>query len=54
MEVKAKMRVPVSINFFSGIFKRALPTKGLRTNEETPRIPIRTPISISEDPNLER
>jgi hypothetical protein len=54
MEVKAKMRAPVTIKVFSGIFKRALPTKGLRTNEETPRIPIRIPISISEDPNLER
>jgi hypothetical protein len=54
MEVRTKMRAPVIIKFFSGIFKRALPTKGLRTNEETPRIPIRTPISTSEDPNLER
>jgi hypothetical protein len=52
--VKAKKRVPAIINFFSGVFKRALPTKGLMTNEETVKIPIRTPISTSVDPNLER
>jgi hypothetical protein len=42
------------INFFSGIFKRALPTKGLRTNEERKKIPTRIPISVSVDPDLER
>jgi hypothetical protein len=42
------------INFFSGVFKRALPTKGLKINEEKKKIPIRTPVSISVDPNLER
>jgi hypothetical protein len=40
--------------YFSGIFKRALPTKGLSTKEETAMLPIRTPISTSEDPNPER
>jgi hypothetical protein len=39
---------------FSGILIRALPTKGLTTKEEKLKIPIRTPISISIDPNLER
>jgi hypothetical protein len=39
---------------FSGIFKRPLPTKGLKINEETPKTPISTPISASFDPNLER
>jgi hypothetical protein len=39
---------------FSGILRRALPTKGLRTNEETVKIPMRTPISTSVDPDLER
>jgi hypothetical protein len=42
------------MNFFSGIFKRATPAKGLRNNEETAKLPIRTPISTSVDPNLER
>jgi hypothetical protein len=50
----AKRRAPASIKFFSGIFKRALPTKGLKTNEEPPKTPIKTPISVSEDPDLER
>jgi len=27
---------------------------GLKTNEETPKLPIRTPISVSLDPNLDR
>jgi len=42
------------MNFLSGILKRALPTKGLRTKEETLNTPIRKPISASEDPRLER
>jgi len=46
--------VPVTIKIFSGIFKRLLPTKGLRINEEIPKIPIRIPISASEEPDLER
>jgi hypothetical protein len=54
MEVRAKRMAPAIINFFSGIFERALPTMGLRTNEEIPKAPIRIPISISVDPNLER
>jgi len=54
MEVRAKRKVPAIIKFLSGIFRRALPTKGLKTNEEIPRIPIRIPISTSVDPNLER
>jgi hypothetical protein len=39
---------------FSGNLERALPTKGLRTREETKKDPMRTPISASLDPNLER
>jgi hypothetical protein len=54
MEVRVERRAPAIINFFSGIFIRALPIKGLKTNEETPKIPIRKPISTSVDPNLER
>jgi hypothetical protein len=50
----AKRRAPAIIKVFSGIFKRALPTKGLRTNEETAKLPIRMPISASLDPNFER
>jgi hypothetical protein len=42
------------IKVFSGILRRALPTKGLRINEERVKIPIRIPISTSLDPNLER
>jgi len=42
------------MNVLSGILKRALPTKGLRTNEETLKIPMRKPISASEDPLLDR
>jgi hypothetical protein len=38
----------------SEILRRALPTKGLRTREETLKTPTRTPISASLDPNLER
>jgi hypothetical protein len=38
----------------SGILERTLPTKGLRTNEEMLKAPIRTPISVSPDSNLER
>jgi hypothetical protein len=52
--VRPKRRAPAIIKFLSGIFKRPLPTKGLRINEETLKIPIRTPISISLDSNLER
>jgi hypothetical protein len=54
MEVRAKRRAPVIMKVFSGILRRALPTKGLRTNEETVKIPMRTPISTSVDPDLER
>jgi hypothetical protein len=46
--------VPVIIKFFSGIFVRALPTRGLKTNEEKKKIPMRTPISASVDRNFER
>jgi hypothetical protein len=46
--------VPANMNFLSGILKRALPTKGLRTKEETLNTPTRKPISASEDPRLER
>jgi len=42
------------MNFFSGIFKRALPTKGLRIKEEILNIPTRTPIPASLAPDLER
>jgi len=42
------------IKFFSGVFRRALPIKGLRKNADEAKIPIRIPISISVDPNLER
>jgi hypothetical protein len=52
--VKVKRTAPAIIKVFSGIFRRALPTKGLRTNEEIAGIPIRTPISTSVDPSLER
>jgi hypothetical protein len=52
--VRANRRAPIIINFFSGILKRALPTKGLRITEERVKIPIRIPISTSLDPNLER
>ncbi len=38
----------------SGILERILPTKGLRIREETLKAPIRTPISVSLDSNLER
>jgi hypothetical protein len=54
MEAEAKKRAPMIIKRFSGIFRRALPTKGLRTNEATAELPIRTPISTSLEPNLER
>jgi hypothetical protein len=54
MDVKAKRRAPAIIKVFSWILKRALPINGLRTNEEKKKIPIRTPISVSVDPNLER
>jgi hypothetical protein len=52
--VKEKMRVPAIINVFSGIFIRALPIKGFEINEKKKKIPMRTPISVSVDPNLER
>jgi hypothetical protein len=42
------------INLFSEVLRSALPTKGLRTIEERVKIPIRMPISISLDPDLER
>jgi len=42
------------IKSFSGIFVRALPIRGLKTTEEKKKIPIRTPISDSVDPNLKR
>ncbi|OGP94775.1 MAG: hypothetical protein A2157_04005 [Deltaproteobacteria bacterium RBG_16_47_11] len=54
MEVTAKRMEPASINFFSGIFERVLPTIGLRSNEEIPKAPIRMPISTSVEPDLER
>lgn len=54
MEVRAKRKAPVIIKFLSGVFNRALPTKGLITKEETLKIPIRIPISVSGDPSLER
>jgi hypothetical protein len=54
MEVKAKRRDPIIINFFSGVLKSAFPMKGLKTNEQKKKIPIRTPISTSLDPDLER
>jgi hypothetical protein len=54
MEERAQRRFPAIINFLSGIFKRALPTKGLMISETTLKTPTRTPISASLDPNLER
>jgi hypothetical protein len=45
---------PAIIKFLSEILKRALPTKGLMTNDETLKTPIKTPISASADPDLER
>jgi hypothetical protein len=42
------------IKVLSGVFKRAFPTRGLETNEETKKIPTRMPFSTSVDPNLER
>jgi hypothetical protein len=42
--VRAKRWVPPIIKYFSTILKRALPMSGLKTNEETPKLPIRTPI----------
>jgi hypothetical protein len=53
-KVKTKRMAPPIIKFFSGVFRRALPINGLNTNEETPKIPMRTPISTSVLPNLER
>ena len=50
----AKRRAPAIIKVFSGVFERALPTKGLRTNEEIAKLPIRIPISTSVDPNFKR
>jgi len=54
MELKPKRSEPAIIKFFSGILKRALPTDGLIINEETLKTPIKTPISVSTDPDLER
>jgi hypothetical protein len=54
MEQKIKRRAPPNIKSLSGIFKRALPMKGLRRSEETLALPIKMPISVSEDPNLAR
>jgi hypothetical protein len=48
------MRVPALTKVCSGILRRALPTRGLRMSEETPRIPVRIPISASLDPDCER
>ena len=42
------------INFFSGVFKRAFPIKGLKTKDQKKKVPIRIPVSTSVDPNLER
>jgi hypothetical protein len=42
------------MKFLSGIFRRALPTKGLKINAEKKKTPMRTPISVSVDLNLER
>jgi hypothetical protein len=42
------------IKVLSGIFVRPLPTKGLESNEERKKIPMRIPISVSVDCNLER
>jgi hypothetical protein len=53
-EVREKRRAPAIMKFFSGIFRRPLPTKGLKTTEEKKRIPIRIPISVSVHWNLER
>jgi hypothetical protein len=52
--VRAKRRAPAIIKVFSWVFKRALPINGLKTNEEKKKIPMRTPISASVDPDLER
>jgi hypothetical protein len=49
-----KIHVRRSLYICSGILRRALPTRGLRINEETARIPMRTPISTSLDPDCER
>jgi len=54
MEVERNRRLPAIIKFLSEILKRALPTKGLRINDETLKTPIKTPISTSADPDLDR
>jgi ribosomal protein L31E len=46
-EVSAKRRAPTIIKVISGILSRAFPTKGLRTNAVTKKIPMRRPISAS-------
>jgi hypothetical protein len=50
----AEKRAPTVMNLFSETLKRALPTKGLRTSAETLKVPIKTPISASLDPDLAR
>ena len=52
--MEAQRRAPEIIKVFSGIFRRAFPTKGLKTNEEKKKTPMRIPISVSVDPDLER
>jgi hypothetical protein len=52
--VRVKRRAPAIIKSLSRILRRALPIKGLNDKEEKKKIPMRTPISDSVDPNLER
>jgi hypothetical protein len=54
MEARAKRRAPAIIKVFSGILRRALPIKGLKSSAVTKKAPTRKPISDSVDPNLER
>jgi len=54
MDEEVKRRAPAIMKLLSGIFRRAFPTIGLKTKEETLRAPIRTPISASLAPMLER
>jgi hypothetical protein len=51
-KVTAKSRAPKIITLFSEYLIRMLPTISLKISDQPPKIPTRTPISLSSEPDL--
>jgi hypothetical protein len=51
---RANIKAPAIITLFSENLRRHAPTINLDINDDIPKMPTSTPISLSPDPNLAR